>query len=82
MEEDARRKKRKRDEDKAERLESEWPEMEIGVFFENLSKAKENDVNLQVTIDTSDLIPADLSSKERGSGLAMLVNEVMGVHWS
>jgi len=82
MEEDAQRKKRKRDDEKDEKLGTEWPETELSTFFESIGGTKAKDVNLQVTIDTSEVLPPDLSGKERADGLAMFIDEVMQVHWS
>ena len=82
MDEDAQRKKRKRDAAKNERREMEWTEIELSTFFEGIDGTKEKDINLQVTINISEVLPEDLSSKERADGLAMLINEAMQVHWS
>jgi hypothetical protein len=82
MDEDAQRKKRKRDAAKNEKLEMEWTRIDLSTFFEGIKGTKVSDISLQVTVDTSEVLPVDLSSKERADGLAILINDVMQVYWS
>ncbi|KIJ23026.1 hypothetical protein M422DRAFT_276479 [Sphaerobolus stellatus SS14] len=87
MEQDAgrKRKRKSRDtgtEERADTLKAEWPVMSADTFFEALTKLQQAEIQIQATIDTSELIPVDLSSKERADGLLSTINDVMDLYWS
>ncbi|HEV7736890.1 MAG TPA: hypothetical protein VGO47_05900 [Chlamydiales bacterium] len=82
MAEEAAKKKRKRDVEKKEKMETEWPEIEIKAFLESLSLGRNTDIEFQGTIDTKELMAVELPSKERGNIIAKLVDDAMDVHWT
>ncbi|KIJ32234.1 hypothetical protein M422DRAFT_266046 [Sphaerobolus stellatus SS14] len=85
MEQDAGRKRKSREAEKEERaqtLKTDWPDMRPDSFFETLKDSQESDIQIQVSVDTSELIPMDLSSKERADGLSLMINDVMDLNWS
>ncbi|KIJ29630.1 hypothetical protein M422DRAFT_268973 [Sphaerobolus stellatus SS14] len=82
LENDAKRKRVKREEARNEKQEAEWPKMELRAFFERVQAAKESDIDLRAIIETGDIVLLDLSSKERAEGISLMIDEVMKVHWT
>jgi hypothetical protein len=50
-------------------------------FLENVACADGNNIDLQVSVDTTDYIPLDVDCKSRAEGISILLNDIMGLHW-
>ncbi|KIJ24933.1 hypothetical protein M422DRAFT_274182 [Sphaerobolus stellatus SS14] len=84
MEQDAGWKHKSREagkEERAQTLETDWPDMSPDSFFETLTDLQESNIQIQVSVDRSELIPME-SSKERADGLSLMINDVMDLYWS
>ncbi|KAF8580075.1 hypothetical protein K439DRAFT_334010 [Ramaria rubella] len=64
MDDNARCKKRKRDHEWEHKMVTEWLQVTLEDFLPKLEVSRDFDLELQVSLDTTNLIPIGLTSKE------------------
>lgn len=81
MEKDRERKRKKRGIESDDGT-KKWEQCDMDTFLACINNSRENDIDLRVYINTEEYIPVELESKERAKGLALFLDDIMGLHWT
>ncbi|HEV7737449.1 MAG TPA: hypothetical protein VGO47_08790 [Chlamydiales bacterium] len=59
-----------------------WEDILMDEFLENLTMASNSDIEFRVRVDTEDFVSLEESPGERARAIALLMSDVMGLHWT